>query len=1044
MPSDFTFEEHARYGTSSHINERLANPNIAERPYAMKWSDMHPGKRILPPGSAPAGEDEINWEETLGGKFAAAMTQLEGLLYALWGGRPRYDTSPKQQWYERTHPRCLWGPESWEETPNPNPYNDWIPDCEFNDYAEDTPVGYPPAPGPGKEYAALGNVAPCCVGEHRPPQVPIRPRSCDSGLALLSGEHNTTYFPAGSFGREEGSGGGGDPRAEGDFGTDPDVFHVEGEEIRFYWTKPVELPTPQQVELVHGGDTTPMTGGPLEYSATIGPYSQDTEVSWFIRVRIGNTWYYEPGDLSPPPYESRHKVTWFTHYNPYGRGLPEMLDICRKGTDRYHFDGAETIQPELLNMARFTLSYIVGQTCGDHDLCQDPRESQTIVHHNPRFRPDPTNNHGYCCINMPIRWRWSGSAPWPQYIHGGKGRWGGAQQGGIDPIDEIERGVLGPLPQPPHDPHIPAPPDWDDVRPLHNHPSEPAYGSQRARKSWRGIDMLFRDGAPPPRYPGDPISGPRNPFYGGGNSWEVMPALFRCWWEPTIEYSGRTFNKYDEVGLRSGDVIAPIHILEIIDAIEYLITYGVWTMGSACSRKRTPGTYMGEGCGHMHGYGATTAEHRELWVIQAAYMCCAPGWSGWYVKEILNGEVIFDDWIIPLVCDDWEEPTWQECWDPCQHTQCGMMANRRGTFMGQRGGSAYNEQVVHHEIWCDEGATTGCGKTAKARICFDWDPETQECTALPAQYWSAHFDQVEGWSKFLCTPRRCVGGPDNDHGGPFRKARFDHEFLEGGPFGVSTGTPGKEASGNCLGDIYGCGELFPGVGSLGMWFEEVIGVYWEGLAQSWWGASGEGMVCHSCCWSLGEVQAWPPPVEAFGYENPDPDASDPNLCETVRLGDVTYTHSPGGGGGGLSGCADGHRCSCATWMQSVCQGDKVWVATNLNLDDSGRVYRYFLGPDDEYADDPWVSTPYPDQRPGIPRLRNYDLSPEGWEHYSSVCPCESWTNPEPCWAPDEPEYGACCVGTSCFLTDGEVQCNSLSGVWMGAGSTCSPHNPCIR
>lgn len=1053
MSHDVTFEEPTQYGTTSHIDERLAHPNVAERPYAMKWSDMHPGKRILPAGSPPAGGDEINWEETLGGQFAKAMEQLEGLLYALWGGRPRYDTEPKQQWHARTHPRCLWGPESWEESPKPNPYSGGLVDCDYSDYAEATPTGYPPAPGGGKEYAAIGNVAPSCVGQHPLPQVPILPRSCDSGMALIGGEHNTTYFPPGSYGREEGSGGGGDPRADGEFGSEPDIFEVNGEEIRFHWSKPSGVATPSQVELVHDSEVTPMTGGP-EYSATIGPYSQGTEVNWYIRIRVGGTWYYEPGGSSPPSHEQRHKVTWFTHYNPYGRGLPEMLNSCRKGTDRYYFDGSETIQPELLNMVRFTLSFIVGQTCGDQDLCGDIWEAQTIVHHNPRTRPSPTSNHGYCCMNMPIRWRWSGSAPWPQYIHGGKGEWG-ETGAGMDPIDEIE---INPPPSPnppggafrptPISVTQPKPPAWDDVRPLHNHPDEPAHGSQRARKSWRGIDMLFRSGAPPPRswVPNDPEAGPRNPFYGGGNSWEVMPSLFRCWYEPAVANSGRIFNRYAEVGLRPGDVIAPTHILEIINAVEYLITNGIWTQSTIKSRKRTPDTFMGLGCGHYHSYGANTIEQVETWTIDASHMCCEGYYQGFYMKVAENGEVVYEEWWPTLICDSWSRPSWSECWElhggPAAG-QCGMVAYRYSACEGFVSGTSFDEWTVHHNVFCNVGSTTGCGMSSRSRLCVGRNLETYECDApLLHVYAEVRMEQVEGWSKFICTPARCVGGPDSNHGGPFRKARFDHEWLEG-PFQVSTGTPGKEASGNCLGDMYGCGELFPAVGELGMWFHEVMGVYWEGLAQSWWDVVGTCRVCHNCCWSLAEVITWPPPVEVFGYDNPNPNASKPSLCETTRLGGLNFYYGPTHsnlGGMGSQACADGYVCECSVWMQPVCQGDRVWAATDLNLDGSGRAYRYFEGHENEFAGDLWLSTPYPDERPGIPTLRSYSLSPQGWQDYGSDCPCESWTNPLPCWSPDEQNMGACCVGASCFLVDGEGECDLMGGVWQGG--TCSPYNPC--
>lgn len=73
-----------------------------------------------PSGEAAAdpGEGETNWEDTLGGKFALALEKLEGLLYAVFGSHPhahgKGSSWVMRQRYDRQHPRCLWGPETWE------------------------------------------------------------------------------------------------------------------------------------------------------------------------------------------------------------------------------------------------------------------------------------------------------------------------------------------------------------------------------------------------------------------------------------------------------------------------------------------------------------------------------------------------------------------------------------------------------------------------------------------------------------------------------------------------------------------------------------------------------------------------------------------------------------------------------------------------------------------------------------------------------------------------------------------------------------------
>lgn len=59
----------------------------------------------------------------------------------------------------------------------------------------------------------------------------------------------------------------------------------------------------------------------------------------------------------------------------------------RRGTDYYQFDGSESIQPELINMARFVLSSFGGDCCtGEYDTCAETDDRSDVFHHNPRFR----------------------------------------------------------------------------------------------------------------------------------------------------------------------------------------------------------------------------------------------------------------------------------------------------------------------------------------------------------------------------------------------------------------------------------------------------------------------------------------------------------------------------------------------------------------------------------------------------------------------------------------------------------------------------------
>src|SRR5690606_8433047 len=161
---------------------------------------------------------------------------------------------------------------------------------------------------------------------------------------------------------------------------------------------------------------------------------------------------YEPGGAAGPTPEQQYTYTAFTHWNPYPHELPELWLKCAKGTDRYAFTAEETIEPALINLARFILASI-GLS---HEHAPHPRPGLPL-----------------CCLRMPIRFRWSGSAPWPHYISGGK--------------DAATHFI-----------------------PLHNRDARVPTLSAGARASWRGVEHLW-------------AGGDQNPKYGPGASWLSVP-----------------------------------------------------------------------------------------------------------------------------------------------------------------------------------------------------------------------------------------------------------------------------------------------------------------------------------------------------------------------------------------------------------------------------------------------------------------------------------------------------------------------------------------
>ncbi|MEW6199810.1 MAG: hypothetical protein AB1601_14250 [Planctomycetota bacterium] len=964
---DITSAQTTTFGTHSHGEEGFATPG-GQYPAQLKWSDLHPpGVKVLPKGSAPAGAGEINWEDTLGGKFALALEKLEGLLYVVFGSRPgafpRTGGYDKCQWYDRIHPRCLWGPEMWERRILVGPLG-----CNETGTCWD----YQPT---GKEYAALGENPPCCPMPK--PQVPIRTRSGDPAGQFATGTHDRAYFPLGSVERDHQSGFPFDPEGFGWFGaTQPGRVDSPawlktangytwkaGQAVKVYWTKPGSITTPTSVTLFYqlkgpGGAwgswqsvAMALSGG--KYQATLAAQRHGTECRWYIRYfwndpdpQKPDVTKYEPGGDAAPAADEAYSFAWYTHFNPYAYGLPEMLSDyggvdVRHGTDHFECDGGEGVQPALISMLRWVLSWLGGDCCtGEYDTCAETDDRCDAVHHNPRFRG---GDDGLCCVPMPIKFRWSGSNQHPHYMTGGKA-------GGTD------------------------------TQPLHNRAEDA--GSQAARKTWRGINMLYADD-----------EHFDNPFYGGGYSWGTAPGTFVLMYKPNHDPFAKVWAKYPEWGLRPGDVIEAVHIQEIVDAVDYLVDKGVWTTIPICTRKRTPGQYMGYDCGHHYaegytsGHGTYGSEYRK-----ACDKCCANAEGCYPYDHALGywyhqwGPGYDDSWTeYPDTCEAWPAPTWEECTQNCSSAKCHMMSRKKGFSHYDGVETTSCKRMWWRDTVCDGydplgqfggEAAPGCGYHRTERGCYEWDWQSQGWVASPNKGYGCT-RRVEGYSYYACTPDQCNHGWDDDHGGLFKKNRLDHVWHPG-LYSKATGPPGNEFSGNCLGDMFGCGQIYPLGPDDGLWFHEVTGIYWRGLVPSWFdGCSGMPGCSSECSWSLEEVQALPPAIPGYGHHDEDGDP----LCNV-------YYHAETGCFSSWQGAAacDGHVCRCSLGDFPACKGEAAWVAVDLNLDGSGRPYRSFPGREGGLP-------PYEGR--GVPRLRNYDLTidPATWMH---DCPCETWTGAGTC------------------------------------------------
>jgi len=132
--------------------------------------------------------------------------------------------------------------------------------------------------------------------------------------------------------------------------------------------------------------------------------------------------------------------------------------------------------------------------------------------------------------------------------------------------------------------------------------------------------------------------------------------------------------------------------------------------------------------------------------------------------------------------------------------------------------------------------------------------------------------------------------------------------------------------------MFGCGEIYPLGPDTGLWFHEVTGIYWRGLVLSWYSGCDGMPGCSPDC-SFGDTLALPPAVPGYGYHG----EYGPLCSQFVDAQSGCFSTWAG------YACCTGHICQCSLGDFPVCKGEAAWVAVDLNLDGSGRPYRYFPG-----------------------------------------------------------------------------------------------------
>ena len=831
------------------------------KPYRMAWGDFE--------------------DSSLGTQFALAMEKLEGLMYALYGSVPIYDHTVVGDWkpktwepWERPDPRLMWGAEQYEE---------------YENYGETAIWQYPLA------TSALGQ-----IHDGDAPQVPIRSRSGDPQRLFAATDHNQEVFPLGSVIRATEAGTANISFPHDPAGLSSDSRWPTEDDVKIIWDKPsgVNLDPAKDPPKVYvkfsgsGGDSyssyemiedTVVAG---RYACVIPAQDHDTWCGWHIKVNIlgsanpvydpqvagsGQPVYGSPND--DPEHDRTddqgYTFRWYSHYNPYANGLPEMIDKWRKGTDRYLFDAAEEIQPALINLVRYVLDRIVE----DHDL-----------QHNPNHRGGSGSvlQGDLCCVRMPIRFYWSGSNTPDMYIAGGKDA---------------------------------------DGSPLTNHPQVTEIdGDEDARFSWRGHKRVWHksfilDEELSTAY----ACHLANYDHGDDESWLSWGDTILLEEDPDDPTDLVWLREYGDRGLKSGDMIDPIHIVEIIEAVDYLIDEGCWKTQQVEKRKRTVTSHKGLQCGEHYSCDTDYDPECESWIAGGQ------GWCGHWVSGTWS---------------PYPEPT---SWEDCKSNYSGQCNFTYGVTCGASDCGPDNPYIDNPNI-CD-GPDYSYGKWLNCSP-SPWTGETsmmsqgyELCDTVDGEVWvieAADLFSIEGSFYYLCGP----DDQDAKHIADANGACDDSMHGNGSSGQRREKTDGTAAlwSGYSMGNKFdameACKEIDPSHQDPPD-FKTVTPVIFDGIAPHW------EMPMTACLEIPTSRNVTPREAPGLGkYHWVSTTDEDGNLVYEPDglLCLITEDDSCDTGG------SDGNsiECNVSPWDYPVCQGDEVYVRVGLNVDARGipQLYDY--------------------------------------------------------------------------------------------------------
>ena len=752
-----------------------------------------------------------------------------------------------------------------------------------------------------------------------PPVIPKRSRSGDPNEQFARGNHWREVFPLGSVARSAGA------VADDPQSTTYNAV-LPAEDVRITWTPP-EGVTATLVQLytnVGGPYTMVWDAGNGYYYRDIAAQAQDVEVRWYIRALT--------------MYEGSSQMV----YDPYGatpldaptmRAAPEhphqrLADSAYTYVQFSHYNFYGSGLPEYLHWwdQEYRKNLDTWEFTPDENV--DPRLINLCrfvldwlgqrIYHSPHQRASGSAANSACCFLMHMKWYWTGGNVPGHYVHGGKGGTGYIYPLTARPAEEPD--TFDPLP------------------------------STAARRTWRGVPRVFEE---------DDYYD--NPWYGGNESWLSEPERFYAEYgpdyPPTEDYghhfwldAGR-----ETRGLRPGDVIDAAHVEEIIAAIDHLVRYGVWQKTSYCSHPLTPGTFQGHDCGdvyiHTWGWDEQTGEYDTTDEYHVhCDECCS---------DCVNDPYGETGYCIPHS----KPASWADCVDPCLQASCELMhwytmnCEAQESIPGVQYGSWDKELDRQTNCDCTSEGCLDCGEASDHVCC---GPEFGDAAKMVHQV----NERVGGWSKWICGPKPGHLRPDAYHGGGLNKERLTHTFPP------DIRTFGAEM-GNRWGDIDVCAE-FAGDPQVDddLWFETVAPMKYTSPAAHWNTERQCSTNLDLCYPALVAPFAELPGYGGLSLCGTPPSETDPLCWEgTGSIGGGSWTRE-----------CYGRHCECCI-PGNLCEKsvNEVWVAINLNVDDSGAPYGDhpdYVGPGDLY-----------------PKLYPYVMpqpTGEEWTATPSTCPCETY------------------------------------------------------